>query len=245
MQNAYSRMEILLGSQAVEKLAEKKIAVFGLGGVGSYAVEALARCGIGSFTLVDYDTISITNINRELYALHSTVGLSKVQVGKKRIHDIDENILVHTYETFYNADTAQLFDLQMFDYIIDAIDTRQSKLLLIEKAKEAGVPIISCMATTDKLDHSKLMIGDISKASTSMNVKMFRDELKKRGIRKLKVIFSKEKPKKENSHHRTENKPSGQFRGSISFIPGIAGLMVAGEVVNDLLETPEKKSRIF
>ena len=155
MQNAFSRMEILLGEEGSTKLAKARITVFGLGGVGSYVAEALARCGVGSLTLVDHDTVSVTNINRQLYALRSTVGHSKVQVAKERIRDIDENILVHTYETFYNEDTADMFDFRGADYIVDAIDTVTSKLLIIQKAKECGVPVISCMGTGNKMDPSR------------------------------------------------------------------------------------------
>ena len=152
MLNEFTRMEMLVGDEGIRKLSSAKIAVFGLGGVGSYVAEALARCGVGCLTLVDHDTVSVTNINRQLYALHSTVGRAKVQVAKERIRDINEDILVHIYETFYNEDTADMFDFRMFNYVVDAIDTVSSKLLLIENAKKFQVPIISCMGTGNKLD---------------------------------------------------------------------------------------------
>ena len=184
MQDAFSRMEILLGDEGSRRLAKAKFLIFGLGGVGSYVAEALARCGVGSLTLVDHDRISESNINRQLYALRSTVGKSKVQVAKERIHDIDPDILVHTYESFYNEETSGMFDFGGFDYVVDAIDTVTSKLLIIEKAKAANVPVISCMGTGNKLDASKFEITDISKTSVCPLAKAVRTELRKRGIRK-------------------------------------------------------------
>ena len=171
MYDAYSRMEVLLGKKGVNCLGSAKIAVFGLGGAGSYVVEALARCGVGSLTLVDPETVSMTNINRQLYALHTTVGQKKVQIAKERIRDIDEDILVHTYETFYNKDTAGMFDLRSYDYIVDATDTIDSKILLIEMAHRAGVPVISCMATENKINPSRFEIADISKIAKNPTVK--------------------------------------------------------------------------
>lgn len=242
MQDAFSRMEILLGREDTNKLCKARIAVFGLGGVGSYVVEALARCGVGSLTLVDHDTVSVTNINRQIYALRSTVGESKVQVAKKRIRDIDENILVHTYETFFNEDTSDMFDFHMFDYIVDAIDTVTSKLLLIQKAKECDVPVISCMGTGNKLDPSRFEITDISKTSVCPLAKVMRTELRRRGIKKVKVLYSKEKPIK-NQLDNGERKGSTDrpVPGSISFVPSVAGLIIAGEVVRDFLALSRKK----
>ena len=193
MLNEFTRMEMLVGDEGIRKLSSAKIAVFGLGGVGSYVAEALARCGVGCLTLVDHDTVSVTNINRQLYALHSTVGRAKVQVAKERIRDINEDILVHIYETFYNEDTADMFDFRMFNYVVDAIDTVSSKLLLIENAKKFQVPIISCMGTGNKLDPFRFEITDISKTSVCPLAKAVRTELRKRGIKKVKVLYSKEK----------------------------------------------------
>ena len=236
MQDAFSRMEIILGSEGVDKLSKAKIAVFGLGGVGSYVVEALARCGVASLTIVDNDSFSPTNINRQLYALRSTIGKSKVMVAKERIRDIDEDILVNTYETFYNEDTADMFDFHAFDYVVDAIDTVTSKLLLIERAKACHVPVISCMGTGNKLDPSRFEITDISKTSVCPLAKVMRAELRKRGIRKVKVLYSREKPMKplaDNGERKgTTDRP---VPGSISFVPSVAGLMIAGEVIRDLL----------
>ncbi|MGI6012431.1 MAG: tRNA threonylcarbamoyladenosine dehydratase [Ruminococcus sp.] len=236
MQQEFSRTEILIGEKGVSLLARAKVAVFGLGGVGSYAVEALARCGIGSLILVDHDVISKSNINRQLYALHSTVGKSKTEVAKARVRDIDSDILVHTYQTFYNDETAELFDLKSYDYIVDAIDTVSSKLLLIENAKKAGVPIICSMGTGNKLDPLKFEITDISKTSVCPLAKVMRQELKKRRIRKVKVLYSKEVPvKRKTEIDEKKGSTNHPVPGSISFVPSVAGLLLAGEVIRDLL----------
>lgn len=245
MQDAFSRMELLLGDTGVTKLAKSRIIIFGLGGVGSYVVEALARCGVGSLTLVDHDIVSLTNINRQLFALRSTVGMSKVQVAKKRIWDIDEGILVHTYETFYNSDTAGMFDMSSYDYVVDAIDTVTSKLLIIENAKKANTPVISCMGTGNKLDPSRFEITDISKTSVCPLAKVMRTELRKRGIRKVKVLYSREKPLKGEDNGERKGNTDRPVPGSISFVPSVAGLMIAGEVVRDLLAEPKKNMDII
>lgn len=232
MEDEFSRMELLIGREAADLLGTKKIAVFGLGGVGSYVSEALARCGVGSLTLVDHDIIGITNINRQLYALHSTLGKLKTKVAKERIRDIDENILVHTYDTFYSKDTAHMFDFSAYDYVVDAIDTVSSKLLLIEQSKLSKTPIISSMGTGNKLDPTKFEITDISRTSVCPLAKAVRRELHKRGIRKVKVLYSKEKPVSNRAQDQ-ERRPTP---GSISFVPSVAGLIIAGEVVKDLLQ---------
>jgi tRNA A37 threonylcarbamoyladenosine dehydratase len=236
MLHEYSRMELLVGEQTVNELGKARVAVFGLGGVGSYVAEALARCGIGVLTLVDNDTVSLTNINRQLVALHSTVGKAKTKVMKERIKDIDPNIIVHTYETFFNQETQQLFDFQSYDYVVDAIDTVSSKLLLIEKAKEAGTEIICSMGTGNKLDPSRFEIADISKTSVCPLAKVIRTELRKRRIRKVKVLYSKEIPLKPEMSDETKGTARRPVPGSISFVPGCAGLMIAGEVVRDLMK---------
>ena len=241
MQDAFSRMEIMLGEEGVNKLSSAKIAVFGLGGVGSYVVEALARCGVGSLTLVDNDEVSVTNINRQLFALRSTVGKSKVQVAKERIREIDENILVHTYETFYCSDTAAMFDFHHYDYVVDAIDTVTSKLLLIEQTKAANVPILSCMGTGNKMEPGKFEITDISKTSVCPLAKVMRVELRKRGIKKVKVLYSKEKPLKMPEHAERKGTSDRPVPGSVAFVPSVAGLLIAGEVVRDILAAAAKK----
>lgn len=192
MLHAFSRSEGLLGTEGLRTLANAKVAVFGIGGVGSYVVEALARAGVGNLILVDNDTVSITNLNRQLVALRSTIGKKKVQVAKERIMDINEDAVVHTYDTFFGLETAGLFDFASYDYIVDAVDTVSAKILLIEKAKEFQIPIISCMGTGNKLDPSCFQITDISKTSVCPLAKVMRTELKKRKIKKVKVLFSTE-----------------------------------------------------
>lgn len=231
MPDAFSRMEMLLGDAGADKLGKARIAVFGLGGAGSFAAEALARCGVASLTLVDNGIVSVADINRQLYALRSTVGKSNVQIAKMRIRDIDEGILVHTYETFYNNETAGMFDLKNYDYIIDAMNTVESKLLLIENAKISKTPIISCMSTDDRMDPSKLEIVDISRSVLCPIAKQIRTKLRKKGIRKVKVLSSREKIS------------DIQLHGSISFMPGAAGMMLAGVVVKDLLGKSDRKHR--
>ncbi len=230
MPDAFSRMEMLLGDAGADKLGKARIAVFGLGGAGSFAAEALARCGVASLTLVDNGIVSVADINRQLYALRSTVGKSNVQIAKMRIRDIDEGILVHTYETFYNNETAGMFDLKNYDYIIDAMNTVESKLLLIENAKISKTPIISCMSTDDRMDPSKLEIMDISRSVLCPIAKQIRTKLRKKGIQKVKVLSSREKISDIQMH------------GSISFMPGAAGMMLAGVVVKDLLGKSDRST---
>lgn len=237
MPDAFSKMELLLGDTDAEKLSRAKIAVFGLGGIGSYAAEALARCGVASLTLVDNECVSVSSINRQIYALRSTVGKTNVQIAKSRIKDIDEGILVHTYETFYNEETSGMFDLSQYDYIVDAMDTVEAKLLLIEKAKACGTPMISCMDIDDRLDFSRLEIADIGRIKVSPVIREICSRLRKKGIRKVKVLYSKEKPLHEEQQ--------GAVDGSISFVTGIAGMMLAGAAVRELLgETGKEKMSV-
>lgn len=242
MLHAFSRSEELLGKEGLRTLANARVAVFGIGGVGSYVTEALARAGVGTLILVDHDEVSLTNLNRQLVALRSTMGRKKVQVAKERIMDINQEAVVHTYDTFFSKETAGLFDFTAFDYVVDAVDTVSAKLLLIEMAKQAGVPVISCMGTGNKLNPSCFQITDISKTSVCPLAKVMRTELKKRKIKKVKVLFSTETAIKKK---RTEKAPqeetevrSGTGRpvpASVSFVPGVAGLMIAGEVIKDLV----------
>ena len=250
MLHAFSRSEQLLGKEGLKKLAESTVAVFGIGGVGSYTVEALARAGVGTLVLVDHDVVSLTNLNRQLVALRSTIGRKKVQVAKERIMDINENAVVHTYDTFFGAETADIFDFRAFDYIVDAVDTVSAKLLLIEKAKAAGVPVISCMGTGNKLNPSCFQIADIAKTSVCPLAKVMRAELKKRKIKKVKVLFSTEIAPNEKSRRaglKEEQQPPEEVRSSgrpvqarVSFVPGVAGLMIAGEVIRDLVAGAER-----
>lgn len=237
MLHEYSRMELLTGEEGLMRLRKARVAVFGIGGVGSYTVEALARCGIGTLILVDNDVVSLTNLNRQLIALHSTIGQAKTKVMKERIRDIDPEIVVHTYETFFMEDTADLFDFGSYDYVVDAVDTVAAKLLLIEKASETQIPVISSMGTGNKLDPGRFEITDISRTSVCPLARVMRRELKKRGIRKCKVLYSREEPVRIRNSEESKGTAGRPVPGSISFVPGTAGLMIAGEVVRDLLGT--------
>ena len=234
MMNEFSRTSLLLGEEAMEKLKKAKIIIFGIGGVGSYTAEAVARSGIGNITLVDNDEVSLTNINRQIIALHSTVGEKKTEVMQKRIEDINPNATVCSVTEFYSADTADKFDLSEYDYIVDAIDTVSSKLLLIEKAKEAGTPIISCMGAGNKLDPTRFEVTDVFKTSVCPLAKVMRRELKARGIKKLKVVYSQEMPISPKGDTK-EVSTKRQIPGSIAFVPSVAGLIIAGEVIKDIV----------
>ena len=198
--NIFSRAELLLGEEALEKLRSARVALFGIGGVGSFAAEALARGGVGHITLVDGDTVSITNINRQLIALHSTVGKEKTAVMAERIADISPETEVETYPVVYGAENRDLLDFSTYDYVSDAIDTVTSKLILIEEAKKAGVPVISCMGTGNKFHPERFEVTDISKTSVCPLAKVMRKELKVRGIKNVKVVYSKEEPQKPVSY---------------------------------------------
>ena len=231
----FSRTEMLLGPVAVEKLRRARVAVFGLGGVGGYVVEALARGGIGALDLVDSDTVSQSNLNRQLLALRSTLGLPKTEAARRRILDIDPGITVKTWELFYNADTADAFDLGVYDYIVDAIDTVSAKLLLAERALAAGTPIISSMGTGNKLDPSAFRVADLAKTSMDPLARVMRRELGKRGIRHLKVVFSPEEAlTPQGGREEAESLGKRQIPGSVSFVPGAAGLILAGEVIRHI-----------
>ncbi len=229
--NIFSRVELLLGEEALEKLRSARVALFGIGGVGSFAAEALARGGVGHITLVDGDTVSITNINRQLIALHSTVGKEKTAVMAERIADISPETEVETYPVVYGAENRDLLDFSTYDYVIDAIDTVTSKLILIEEAKKAGVPVISCMGTGNKFHPERFEVTDISKTSVCPLAKVMRKELKVRGIKNVKVVYSKEEPQKPAASTETGKR---QIPGSLSFVPPVAGLLLAGEVIRHI-----------
>ena len=235
--DAFSRTQLLLGSEAMEKLKNARVAVFGLGGVGGYVVEALARSGIGALELVDHDTISLTNINRQILATRSTVGTAKAEAAKNRVLDIDPTIQVDAKIAFFSPDTAEDFDFSAYSYVVDAIDTVTGKLALITAAKEAGVPILCCMGTGNKLDPSKFQIADISKTSVCPLARIMRKECAKRGLKHIKVLFSTEDPL-PSQMDSTEELPQGRrsLPGSVAFVPSVAGLMIAGEVIKDLTE---------
>ena len=236
MLNEFSRTQLLLGKEAMQLLKQKRVIVFGIGGVGGYVCEALVRSGIGAIDLVDDDKVCLTNINRQLIATRKTVGKYKVDVMRDRINEINPECKVYCHNCFYLPETKDEFDFSQYDYVVDAIDTVTSKLLLIERAKACHVPVISCMGTGNKLDPSKFEITDISKTSVCPLAKVMRAELRKRGIRKVKVLYSREKPMKplaDNGERKgTTDRP---VPGSISFVPSVAGLMIAGEVIRDLL----------
>lgn len=231
-----TRTEALLGKGSTEKLNSKNVAVFGLGGVGGYAVEALVRAGIGSITLVDFDTVSVTNINRQIIATAKTIGKKKTDLTVKRVKEINPDINASQFDIFYNEETQDLFDLSAFDYIVDAIDSVSSKVLLIKNALEKGVKIISSMGTGNKLDPTAFKVDDISKTSYCPLAKAVRRELKKVGITSgVKVVYSTEQREIEFDDD-AEKKGKGIAPASVSFVPSVAGLIIAGQVILDLIK---------
>lgn len=230
MENQFSRTELIIGKEKVEILKKAKVAVFGIGGVGSYVVEGLARAGIGNFILVDKDEVSVSNINRQIIALHSTIGKPKVEVAKARILEINPDAKVEIYQEFFMPETEGILD-ESIDYIVDAVDTVTAKIELIVRANKLEIPIISCMGTGNKLDPTKFEITDIYKTSVCPLAKVMRKELKQRGINKLKVLYSKEEPIKIDIIGEEK-----RTTGSISFVPSVAGLIIAGEVIKDIIK---------
>ena len=235
MNEQFFRTQMLFGEAAMEKLYKARVAVFGVGGVGGYTVEALARAGIGAIDVIDNDDVSLSNINRQILATQSTVGMPKVEAGKKRVLDINPDCVVRTWEVFYTPETADQFDFTQYDYIVDAIDTVTGKLQLIQRSHECGTPIISCMGTGNKLDASAFEVSDIFKTTMCPLARIVRKELGKRGIKHLKVVYSKEEALSPTGWEE-EAKALGkrQIPGSVSFVPGAAGLILAGEVIKDL-----------
>lgn len=223
MEQPFSRTELLLGRDGVERLQNASVAVFGIGGVGGYVVEALARSGVGCLHLIDHDTVSVSNLNRQIIAVTSTIGRYKVDVARERVLDINPDAKVYAHRTFYMPDTAEEFDFSKYDYVVDAIDTVTGKLSIIMRAKEAGVPVISSMGAGNKLEASAFEVADIYQTSVCPLAKVMRKELKKRGVKSLKVVYSQETPV-------SADRPPG----SIAFVPAAAGLVLAGEVVKDL-----------
>lgn len=235
MGEQFLRTEMLLGSDALARLQKARVAVFGLGGVGGYVVEALTRSGVGSLTLIDSDTVSISNLNRQILATHSTVGMLKVDAARQRIGDINPDCHVETYPIFYTPETADRFEFSQYDYIVDAIDTVTGKLALVERAQAAGTPIICCMGTGNKLDASAFRVADISKTTMCPLARVMRKELAKRGIRHLKVVYSQEEALTPTGwEEEAAALGKRQIPGSVAFVPGAAGLLLAGEVVRDL-----------
>lgn len=233
MNEIFQRTETLIGKDAVATLSKSRVAVFGAGGVGGYVIEALARSGVGAIDIIDNDTVSESNLNRQIIALHSTIGSLKTEVAKKRVLDINPECIVTTFDTFVLPENIDSFDFSVYDYIVDAIDTVSGKIAIIEKANKENVPVISSMGTGNKLDPTRFQIADISKTSVCPLARVMRYEMKKRGIRKLKVLFSTEEPIKPNAEIDERGKVPP---GSISFVPSVAGLIIGGEVIKDIIK---------
>ena len=229
----FSRTAFLLGEEGIEKLKKSRVAVFGIGGVGGYVAEALARSGVGALDLIDKDVVSVSNINRQIIALHSTVGRKKTEVMAERIKDINPEIQVTVRDVFYLPETAAEFDFSKYDYVVDAIDTVSGKIALVEQAYRANTPVISSMGAGNKLDPTAFEVADISKTSVCPLARVMRRELKKRGIERLKVVYSKEEPKQSECVDEESGKP---IPGSVAFVPSVVGLILAGEVIKDLIK---------
>ena len=228
MLNQFSRTELVVGKDGVEKLNNTKIAIFGLGGVGSFALEGLVRAGIGNLVLIDNDCVELTNLNRQILATHKTIGKPKVEIAKQRILDINPNANVEIHQEFFMPEIEGILD-DSIDYIVDCIDTVTAKIELVVRAERLNIPIISCMGTGNKLEPTRFEVADIYKTSICPLAKVMRKELRNRGVKKLKVVYSKEEPIKSNKKDRN------QVPGSISFVPSVAGLIIAGEVVRTIL----------
>lgn len=246
MLDRFSRTQLVFGKEAMDRLKGSRVAVFGVGGVGGYTVEALARSGVGAIDIIDDDKVCLTNINRQIIATGKTVGKYKVDVAKERIEEINPDCKVTAFRTFYMPETADQFDFTEYDYVVDAIDTVTGKIALIENAKKAGTPIISSMGAGNKVDPTAFEVADIYKTSVCPLARVMRYELKRRGIKKLKVVYSKEKPippiddedpNGENGCLSKEDKVAGkrQVPGSTAFVPSVAGLIIAGEVIKDII----------
>ncbi len=257
MLNQFSRTELLFGKEAMEILKESRVAVFGIGGVGGYTVEALVRSGVGELDLIDDDKVCLTNLNRQIIATRSSVGKYKVDVMEERIHDINPDAIVHKHKCFYLPETRDQFDFSEYDYVVDAVDTVTAKLDIIVQAKEAGVPVISAMGAGNKLNPAEMEVADIYKTKMCPLAKVMRRELKKRGIKKLKVVYSKEKPLRplndmaiscrnhcicppDTQHKCTERR---DIPGSTAFVPSVSGLIIASEVLKDLTKEAFLRAR--
>ena len=239
MLNQFSRTALLIGQEAITKLQQSRVAIFGIGGVGGYVAEALARSGVGCFDLIDNDTVALTNLNRQIIATHATIGQPKVQVMAKRIHAINPDARVHTHQCFFLPENAHEFDFSQYDYVVDAVDTVAAKIAIIMQAKASGVPVISSMGAGNKMDPGKFQVGDIFKTSVDPLARVMRQEMKKRGVKKLKVVYSTELPLTPLGELSTECHAEAPQRralpGSTAFTPSAAGLLLASEVVKDLI----------
>ena len=236
MDNEFSRTELLIGSECLERLSHCRVLLFGVGGVGGFVAEALARSGVGSIDLVDNDTVSITNINRQIIALHSTIGMAKVDVMKSRILDINPACVVNTHRVFYTEETKDIFDFSQYDYVIDCIDTVSGKIQIVLEAQKAGIKVISSMGAGNKLNPTDFEVADIYKTSVCPLARVMRKALKERGVKKLKVVYSKEPPRKRRCAMVDENtNPAKSVPASIAFTPSVAGLIIASEVIKDVI----------
>ena len=234
----FSRTAMLIGGEAVERLNNARVAVFGLGGVGGALCEALARAGVGALTLIDGDTVSVTNINRQIIATHSTVGMLKTEAVRARVLDINPDCRVEIHSVFYSADNADIIDYSAYDYVADAIDTVSSKLLIVERCSEVGTPVISAMGTGNKLDPSRLTVTDISKTDMCPLARVMRRELRVRGIDHLRVVFSREQARKPDAAFCPEAKDARRLPpGTLSTVPNVAGLMMASEIIKHITNT--------
>ena len=239
MLNQFSRTELLLGKESMERLANARVAVFGVGGVGGYTVEALVRSGVGTIDLIDDDKVCLTNLNRQVIATRKTVGQYKADVMKKRILEINPNAVVHVHKCFFLPENSDEFDFSQYSYVVDAVDTVTAKLELVVRAKEAGVPVISSMGAGNKLDPTRFEVTDIYQTSVCPLARVMRRELKARGIQDLKVVYSREEAQKPEKSLMTEEDSASRRRsipGSVSFVPSVAGLIAAGEVIRDLIK---------
>lgn len=235
MTDQFSRTELLLGQAAIEKLKKSRVAIFGVGGVGGYATEALVRSGVGAIDIIDSDTVCLSNLNRQIIATQSSIGKYKVDVMKERIFDINPDCQVKAYQCFYLPETKADFPFKDYDYIVDAVDTVAAKLQLVEVAKEHDVPIISSMGAGNKLDPTLFEVADIYKTSVCPLAKVMRRELKKRNINRLKVVYSKEMPIKPLESEELKDSNKRSIPGSVAFVPSVVGLIIAGEVIKDLV----------
>ena len=235
MTDQFSRTRMILGSEAMEKLARARVAVIGLGGVGSFALEALVRSGVGALELVDNDVVSLTNLNRQLLALHSTLGLPKAEVAAQRARDINPAVAIRTWPIFVTAENVSKLPLENCDYIVDAIDTVSAKIALVLRAKELGVPIISAMGTGNKRDPGALRLADLAGTANDPLARVMRKELRRRGVEHLKVLYSAELPHTEEEGEETKGDPPRPVPGSTAFVPSAAGLMIAAEVVREII----------
>lgn len=237
MENAFSRTRKLLGAEAMEKLSACRVAIFGIGGVGGYALEALVRSGIGAVDLIDNDKVCPSNLNRQIIATRSSIGRDKVEVAAERVREINPNCTVRTYPIFFLPDNADAFDFTQYDYVVDAIDTVTGKIALVQKTVAAGVPIICSMGAGNKLDPTRFRVSDLSKTHTDPLAKVMRHKLKELGIKKLKVVWSDELPMKPIPDNASADPGRRETPGSVAFVPSVAGLILAGEVVRDLIQT--------